>query len=168
MKAAVHVRYGPPTVVRVTDLPTPTPTASEILVKVHATTVNRTDCAYRSGKPFFARAVYGFPRPKATVLGNEFAGRVEAVGGRVTLFNPGDRVFGYNEGPFGGHAEYMVIAETASVATVPAGMSYEQIAPVPKAPTTRSPSSARRKWGRDIECSSTAQPEPSARRPCSC
>ncbi len=129
MKAALHVRYGPPTVVRVTDLPKPTPTAGEILVKVHATTVNRTDCAYRAGKPYLARAVYGFTRPKATVLGNEFAGCVEAVGGRVTLFSPGDRVFGYNEGPFGGHAEYMVIAETASVATVPAGMSYEQIAP---------------------------------------
>jgi NADPH:quinone reductase-like Zn-dependent oxidoreductase len=129
MKAAVSVRYGPPHVVRIKDLPTPTPTGSQILVKVHATTVNRTDCAYRAGKPLLARAVYGIPRPKATVLGSEFAGSVEAIGANVTLFKPGDRVFGYNEGKFGGHAEFMVIDETASVATVPAGMSYEQIVP---------------------------------------
>ena len=72
-----------------------------MLVKVHATTVNRTDCAYRAARPFFMRFLTGLIRPRSTVLGTEFAGVVEAVGGGVMSFVVGDRVFGYNEGPFG-------------------------------------------------------------------
>ena len=84
----------------------------DLLVRVHATTVNRTDCHYRSGKPLLMRPlVSGLTRPKATVLGNEFAGQVVAVGSSVTSFQIGDRVFGYTEGPFGAHAEYLVIGE---------------------------------------------------------
>ena len=74
MKAAVHTRYGPPNVVRVVDVPTPTPRDNEVLVKVHATTVNRTDCGFRGAKPFFARVFTGLVRPRVTILGNEFAG----------------------------------------------------------------------------------------------
>lgn len=129
MRAAVHTRYGPPSVVRMTEVPRPEPGDTDVRVKVHATTVNRTDCAYRAGRPFLARAVYGPIRPRATILGNEFAGRVEAVGGRVSRFAVGERVFGYCEGPFGAHAEYLVMPETASLAPIPDTWSYTQIAP---------------------------------------
>ncbi len=117
MKAAVHTRYGPPSVVGISEVERPAAGPGDVLIRVHATTVNRTDCAYRAGKPFLARAAYGPIRPRATILGNEFAGRVEAVGVGVTEFGVGDRVFGYNEGPFGAHAEFLVIPETGSVAT---------------------------------------------------
>lgn len=129
MKAAVHTRYGPPEVVSVTEVDKPTAEDDEVLVKVHATTVNRTDCAYRAAKPFFMRLITGPVRPRVTVLGNEFAGEVEAVGGDVTSFEVGDRVFGYNEGPFGAHAEYMTIPEDGSIAAMPANSTFEEAAP---------------------------------------
>ena len=129
MKAAVHTRYGPPSVVGISEVERPAAGPGDVLIRVHATTVNRTDCAYRAGKPFLARAAYGPIRPRATILGNEFAGRVEAVGVGVTEFGVGDRVFGYNEGPFGAHAEFLVIPETGSVATMPVDSSYGQLAP---------------------------------------
>ena len=99
-----------------------------MLVKVHATTVNRTDCACRAAKPFFMRLFTGLTGPRATVLGNEFAGVVEAVGSGVTSFEVGDRVFGYNEGPFGAHAEYLSIPADGSLATMPANVTYAQAA----------------------------------------
>src|SRR4029453_12820231 len=102
MKAAVHTRYGPPEVVQVTEIDKPTIGADELLIKVYATTVNRTDCGFRAGKPFIVRVFSGLTRPRATVLGNEFAGVVEAIGSEVRSFEVGDRVFGYNEG-FGAH-----------------------------------------------------------------
>ena len=107
MKAAVHTRYGPPEVVQVSEIDKPTIKADELLIKVHAATVNRTDCGFRAAKPFIVRFFSGLTRPRATVLGNEFAGVVEAVGSEVTSFEVGDRVFGYSEGRFGAHAEYM-------------------------------------------------------------
>lgn len=129
MKAAVHTRYGPPDVVQIVDVAVPTPRDNELLVKVHATTVNRTDSATRAARPFFMRAVTGLVRPKATILGSEFAGVVEAVGSGVTSFEVGERVFGYCEGPFGAHAEYMTIPQDGSVATMPARATFEEIAP---------------------------------------
>ena len=129
MKAAVHTRYGPPEVVRISDVDKPTARDNELLVKVHATTVNRTDCGYRAAKPFILRLFSGLFRPRVTVLGNEFAGEVEAVGSDVTSFEVGDRVFGYTEGPFGAHAEYMTIRADGWLATMPANVTYEQAAP---------------------------------------
>jgi NADPH:quinone reductase and related Zn-dependent oxidoreductases len=129
MKAAVRTRYGPPEVVQVSEVAKPTPKDNEVLVKVQATTVNRTDCACRAAKPFFMRFFTGLTRPRATVLGNEFAGVVEAVGSGVTSFEVGDKVFGYNEGRFGADAEYMSIPEDGSLATMPANVTYEQAAP---------------------------------------
>ena len=128
MKAAVQTRYGPPEVVRISEVEKPTIKDDEVLVKVHATTVNRTDCACRAARPFFMRFFTGLTRPRATVLGNEFAGVVEAVSSGVTSFKVGDRVFGYNEGPFGAHAEYMSIPEDGSLATMPANVTYEEAA----------------------------------------
>jgi NADPH:quinone reductase-like Zn-dependent oxidoreductase len=129
MRAAVQTGYGPPEVVRISDVEKPTAKDNEVLVKVHATTVNRTDCACRAAKPFFMRLFTGLVRPRAKVLGNEFAGVVEAVGSAVTSFQVGDKVFGYNEGPFGAHAEYMSIPENGSLATMPANVTYQQVAP---------------------------------------
>ena len=82
MKAAVTTRYGPPEVVHVMDVPRPAPEADELLVRVHATTVNRTDCGFRAAHPWFIRGFTGMTKPKRTILGNEFAGVVEAVGER--------------------------------------------------------------------------------------
>jgi NADPH:quinone reductase-like Zn-dependent oxidoreductase len=122
------MRYGPPEVVVISDVEKPSPRTTGLLIKVHATTVNRTDCAYRAARPFFMRLLTGLTRPRSPVLGTEFAGVVEAVGSGVSSFHVGDRVFGYNEGPFGAHAEYMSIPENASVATMPAGVTYQQAA----------------------------------------
>ena len=129
MRAAVHTRYGPPDVVRIVSLDKPTAGDDELLVKVYAATVNRTDCGFRAAKPFFMRFFTGLIRPKVTVMGNEFAGEVEAVGSGVTSFEVGDRVFGYNEGPFGAHAEYMTIPEDGSVAIMAADSTFEEAAP---------------------------------------
>ena len=104
MKAAVHTSYGPPDVVRISEVDKPAPKDNELLVRVHATTVNRTDCGLRAAKPFFVRFFTGLTRPRVTVLGNEFAGEVEAVGRGVRSFEVGDRVFGFNGTSFGAHA----------------------------------------------------------------
>ena len=130
MRAAVFNAYGPPDVVHVAEVDKPAPGDDELLVKVHATTVNRTDCAYRSARQFVLRFWTGLSRPtKRPVLGTEFAGEVEAVGSSVTSFSPGDRVFGYVEGTFGAHAQYLTIPEDGSLAVIPADLTYEEAAP---------------------------------------
>lgn len=128
MRAAVNLTYGPPEVVTVTDVPVPEPGHGELLVRVDATTVNRTDCAYRAARPFFMRALTGLRRPRRTILGTEFAGEVTAAGEGVDRFSVGDLVFGYCEGRFGAHAEYVVVHQTSSVATVPTGVSQSAAA----------------------------------------
>ncbi|USQ77446.1 NAD(P)-dependent alcohol dehydrogenase [Ornithinimicrobium cryptoxanthini] len=122
MRAAVNLRYGPPDVVSVTEVPVPEPGDGELLIRVDATTVNRTDCAYRAARPFFMRSFTGLRRPRRTILGTEFAGEVVGLGEGVDRFAVGDLVFGYCEGRFGAHAEYAVAPQTSSVATVPAGV----------------------------------------------
>jgi NADPH:quinone reductase-like Zn-dependent oxidoreductase len=129
MKAAVRTRYGPPEVVRIADVDTPAVGDHEVLVRVHVTTVNRTDCGFRSGKPFIVRFFSGLSKPKVTVLGSEFAGVVEAVGRSVASFEVGDNVFGFSEWRWGAHAEYLSLAEDGSLATMPANMTYEEVAP---------------------------------------
>lgn len=128
MRAAVNTNYGPPEVVSVTEVPVPHPGAGELLIRVDATTVNRTDCAYRAARPFFMRALTGLRRPKRTILGTEFAGEVVATGADVDRFAVGERVFGYCEGRFGAHAEYAVVQQTSSLAAVPAGVSQQEAA----------------------------------------
>ena len=129
MKAAVHTSYGPPEVVRVSDVDKPTNKDDEVLIKVHATTVNRTDCGFRAGKPFFVRFFAGLIRPRATVLGGEFAGVVDAVGSGVTAFKVGDRVFGYSEWSWGAHAEYLSMPADGPLAAMPANVTFEEAAP---------------------------------------
>lgn len=122
MLAAVRTEYGAPDVVRVMTVEDVTAGPNDVLIKIRFSTVNRTDCAYRSGSPRLARLAYGFPKPRALILGMEFAGVVAEVGSAVTAFAVGDRVFGYNEGPCGGHAEYIAVPETGPIARVPDGV----------------------------------------------
>jgi NADPH:quinone reductase-like Zn-dependent oxidoreductase len=128
MRAAVYTQYGGPDVVRVLDVEAPTPGPTDLLVRVHATTVNRTDVAFRAGAPTFARLFYGIRGPKATILGCEFAGTVLEAGDAESTFAVGDRVFGYVEGPFGAHAELLVVPQRGSVTKIPANLSFEQAA----------------------------------------
>ena len=129
MQAAVHIRYGAPEVVRIVEVDKPMIGPDEVLVEVHATTVNRTDCAYRAAKPFFMRLFTGLIRPRATVLGSEFAGVVVEVGRSVTRFSVGENVFGYNEGSFGAHAQNLAMPEDGSLTTMPANLTYVEAAP---------------------------------------
>jgi NADPH:quinone reductase-like Zn-dependent oxidoreductase len=128
MRAVVHDRYGPPEVLRLEEVERPVPKDDEVLVKVHATTVNRSDCGWRSAKPFITRYFTGLRRPKRRILGSELAGEVEAVGKAVTEFEVGDRVFGVNY--FGAHAEFVCMPEDRPLAQMPTGMSFEQAATV--------------------------------------
>jgi NADPH:quinone reductase-like Zn-dependent oxidoreductase len=130
MRAVVHDRYGPAEVLRVADVARPRPKQDEVLIRIHATTVNRTDCAWRKGEPFIMRFFAGLRRPKHKILGTELAGEVEAVGADVTEFKPGDQVFGVNAWHFGTHAEFVSIRESAPLARKPLGMSFEEAAAV--------------------------------------
>jgi NADPH:quinone reductase-like Zn-dependent oxidoreductase len=123
----VHDRYGPPEVLRLEDVERPVPKEDQVLVKIHATTVNRSDCGWRSAKPFFARFFTGLRRPKQRILGMELAGEVGAVGAAVTQFEVGDHVFGVS---VRAHAEYVCVRESGALAHKPAGMTFEEAAAV--------------------------------------
>jgi len=110
--------------VRIADVERPVVGDSDVLVKVHATSVNRTDCACRAAKPAFMRLFTGLTKPRGAVLGTEFAGTVEAVGHTVTAFSLGERVFGYNEGANGAHAEYLAVPEDGSITTMPTDLTF--------------------------------------------
>jgi len=129
MKAIVYTKYGSPDVLQLKDVLEPTPKDDEVLIKVRAATVNRTDCGFLRGKPSFVRVVSGIFTPKKMILGSEFAGDVEAVGKDVKTFLTGDRVFGYAGVRFGAHAEYMTMPERGMLTTMPANTSYEEAAP---------------------------------------
>lgn len=128
MKAAIYTQYGPPEVVTIQNIQTPSPQSNELLVRVFTSTVNRTDSGFRSAEYFISRFWSGLFKPKFPVLGCEFAGVVEAVGKAVTNFKIGDRVFGFNDQTFGGHAEYLTIAANAAVATIPDHLDFETAA----------------------------------------
>ena len=127
MRAAVNERYGSPDALTVREIPTPKPADGEIQVKVHATTVGRTDtCALRA-HPFFVRPITGLLRPKRTVLGLDFAGTVEAVASGVKRFARGDRVFGLTPGGYGAHAEYVCLPEDGAISTMPEGRRFDEV-----------------------------------------
>ena len=125
MRAAIHDRYGPPEVLRLEDVPDPAPGPGELLVRVHRSSVNRTDWGFLTGDPVIVRAFAGLRRPRERILGNEFAGVVEAIGEGVTRFAVGDRVFGVDQRTFGTNAELMVTREKAPIATMPEGMTFD-------------------------------------------
>ena len=128
MRAVVHDKYGAPDVLRLEDVEQPVPKDDEVLVRIQATTVNRTDCGLRSAELFITRFFTGLRRPKRKILGMELAGEIEARGGAVTEFQVGDDVFGVIGS--GANAEYVCVPETASLAHKPAGMSFDEAAAV--------------------------------------
>lgn len=130
MKAMVYTRYGPPEVVQPKEIAEPVPGENEIRIRVHATTVNRTDAGFRSAQYFVSRFWSGLLRPKINVLGCEFSGIIDQVGAAVSAFKVGDKVFGYDDSQFGGHAEYKVMAATDAVCHLPANLDLEQAAPI--------------------------------------
>ena len=126
MLAAVNDRYGSPDVLSIRDLPKPEPKADEVLVKIHATTVSRTDsCALRA-HPFFVRPITGWLRPKKKVLGLDFSGTIESRGKDVTRFTSGERVFGLTEGGYGAHAEYVCIPQDGAIASMPSNIDFDE------------------------------------------
>jgi len=128
MKAIVCTKYGPPEVLQLKEVEKPTPKDNEVLIKVHASTVNRTDCAILRAEPFIIRFSTGIFKPSKLILGTEFAGIIEEVGKNVSSYQVGDRVFGFDDIGSGSHAQYMTIGEDKALTTIPKDITYEQAA----------------------------------------
>jgi NADPH:quinone reductase-like Zn-dependent oxidoreductase len=131
MKAVVHDQYGPPEVLHIEEVDRPVPKDDEVLIRIRASTVSRSDCALRAGEPFFSRFLTGLPRPRQRILGGDYAGVVEEAGGAVTDFKVGDRVFGMRPWKFGGHAEFMSMQQSGPIALMPAGATFDDAAAIP-------------------------------------
>jgi NADPH:quinone reductase-like Zn-dependent oxidoreductase len=131
VRAAVYDRYGPPDVLRIDEVPVPTPAQGQVLVKVAATSVNLSDWECLRGSPLYAR-LGGLRSPATRTLGSDLAGWVEDVGDGVTRFQPGDEVYGDNLALKGGFAEYAVAAESA-LAPKPAGLTFAEASTIPQA-----------------------------------
>ena len=130
MKAIVYTKYGPPAVAKLMEVSKPIPKDNEILIKVYASTVNRTDSGFRSAEYFISRFWSGLLRPKYQILGCEFAGIIEEIGKNVTTFKRGDKVFGYNDKTFGGHGEFLTIAENDAITILPNNLNFDEAAPI--------------------------------------
>ncbi|MFZ1808401.1 MAG: NAD(P)-dependent alcohol dehydrogenase [Cyclobacteriaceae bacterium] len=128
MKAATRFVYGSPEVLRIEEMPKPQPKSTEVLVKIHAATVNRTDCANLTAKPFIMRFVLGLFKPKLPITGTDFSGVVEAVGESVTRFKVGDKVWGFGDGGLSSHAEYIAISASMPIETIPDTVSFADAA----------------------------------------
>jgi NADPH:quinone reductase-like Zn-dependent oxidoreductase len=131
MKAVVHERYGDPELLRVEDVPTPSPAAGQVLVKIAATSINLSDWEGLRGSPLYAR-LGGLRAPRRPTLGSDIAGQVEAVGHGVTRFQPGEEVYGDNLQLMGGFAEYSVAPESA-LALKPAELTFAEASTIPQA-----------------------------------
>jgi len=136
MKAITYQSYGSPDVLKPANFPKPVAKPGEVLVRVHATSVTSGDYRARSldmppGFGLIGRLVFGLFRPRRQVLGTEFAGIVEAVGVQVTRFKPGDRVFAYPGGSFGGYSEYVAISQDAAIAHAPDNLELDEAVAIP-------------------------------------
>lgn len=130
MKAIVNTKYGPPEVLQLMEVEKPVPGDKEVLVKIFATTVNRTDCGFRKPEYLLVRLISGLFKPRNKILGSEFAGEIEAVGKDVQTFKPGDEVYGLSTYKFGTHAEYICIPEKKSFTLKPSNLSYREAAAI--------------------------------------
>ncbi len=128
MKAIIHEEYGPPENLLIKEIAIPKPKSNEILVKVFASTVNRTDCAILRAKPFIMRFVTGFLKPKNNVGGTEFAGEIAGIGSELKGLELGDRIFGFSDLGLCAHAEYMILKPGSSFDFIAENISYEQAA----------------------------------------
>ncbi len=148
MKAVVHDRYGGPDVLRVEDVPTPSPAAGQVLVKIAATSINLSDWEGLHGSPFYAR-LGGLRAPRRPTLGSDIAGVVESVGAAATRFQPGDEVYGDNLQLMGGFAEYAVAPESA-LALKPAALTFAEASTIPQAGAIALQGTARASTGRRV------------------
>jgi NADPH:quinone reductase-like Zn-dependent oxidoreductase len=130
MKAMIYTKYGAPDVVELKNIEKPTPKANELLIRIYAATVTATDSAFRKGEPWITRTFTGLLRPRIPILGDMLAGEIEAVGQDVTLFKPGDQVFGSTGPGFGAHAEYICLSQDEALAIKPANMTYGEAAAI--------------------------------------
>jgi len=130
MKAVVYTKYGSADVLQLKEVEKPAPKDNEVLIKIIATTVNRTDCGFRKPEYLIVRLVGGLFKPKRKILGSELAGIVETIGKNVNTFKPGDSVFGLSTFNFGTHAEYICIPQDNSITTKPTNMSFAEAAAV--------------------------------------
>lgn len=128
MRKAYRSKYGPPELFNIVEIEKPAPAANQLLVKVYATTVNRTDCVNLTGKPFIIRFFIGLFKPKLPTTGSDFAGIIEEVGSEVTHFKVGDKVWGFDDMGLSSHAEYLVIRQNKSILTIPKGFSFAEAA----------------------------------------
>lgn len=128
MQASTYYEYGLPKVLKIIEVPKPIPKEKELLIKVKAATVNRTDCAMLTAKPFIMRFLTGLFRPKKPILGTDFAGIIEAIGEKVTIFKVGDKVFGFNDNGVSSHATYLTISAEQPISSMPENVNFEQAA----------------------------------------
>ncbi len=127
MKAVTFKKYGPPEVLEISEVDTPIPSNTEVLIKVYATTLNRTDTGFRNASYFVSRAVTGWIKPKKTVTGTEFAGIIVSVGKDIKDYKVNDKVFGFDDAQFGSHAEFKCESSSGAMAKIPAGSSYYDV-----------------------------------------
>jgi NADPH:quinone reductase-like Zn-dependent oxidoreductase len=130
MKAIIYKKYGSPEVLELVEMTKPIPQNKEVLVKVMATAVNRTDCAILTGKPFIMRLFTGILEPTKQVQGTEFSGEIEAVGSEVLNLKVGDRVFGFDDTGLKAHAGYLLISEDGPIAEMPGNVDFNHAAAV--------------------------------------
>lgn len=128
MKAVICNKYGNPENLKIQDVEKPDPKSNELLIKVYASTVNRTDCAIIRAKPFIMRFITGVFKPKKIIPGTEFAGKIEAVGKDVKFYKVADKVFGFEDTGSESHAQYMTISENKAISLMPENITYEQAA----------------------------------------
>lgn len=130
MRAIKATKYGTPDVLELVQIPKPVPAEDQVLIRVHANGVSQADVAMRRADSLLSRLFLGLTKPRASITGTLFAGKIEAIGAAVTEFKVGDDVFGQTATEFGTNAEYLALKQTAVIARIPENVSYEEAAPI--------------------------------------